>query len=59
LFSLIGTGALIWGLVVSNAAVTVLAMLLVIVAKTWFVDRMVWLFDDMKDTKPEYRSWLY
>ena len=37
----------------------ILAMLLVIAAKTWFVDRMVWLFDDMKDTRPEYRSWLY
>jgi hypothetical protein len=59
LFSAAGTLALIWGLVVLNAPVTVLAMLLVIVAKTWFVDRMVWLFDDMKDTRPEYRSWLY
>lgn len=58
-FSAAGALALIWGLVVFDAPVTVLAMLLVIAAKTWFVDRMVWLFDDMKDTKPEYRSWLY
>ena len=54
-----GTVALAWGLFVLDPGVTILAMLLVIVAKTWFVDRMVWLFEDMKDTKPEYRSWLY
>lgn len=58
-FSGIGTMALFWGLIGLDVAVTLLAMLLVIVAKTWFIDRMVWLFDDMKDTKPEYRSWLY
>lgn len=58
-FSAVGAVALIWGLVMLDAPVTVLAMLLVIAAKTWFVDRMVWLFDDMKDTRPEYRSWLY
>jgi hypothetical protein len=27
-------------------------------AKMWFVDRMVWLYEDMKDHSPEYRSWL-
>ena len=26
--------------------------------KMWFCDRMVWLYEDMKDTNPEYRSWL-
>jgi hypothetical protein len=58
-FAVAGTLALAWGLFVLDPGVTILAMLLVIVAKTWFVDRMVWLFEDMKDTKPEYRSWLY
>jgi Family of unknown function (DUF6653) len=27
-------------------------------AKIWFCDRMVWLYEDMKDTRPEYSSWL-
>ena len=27
-------------------------------AKMWFVDRMVWLYEDMKDRSPEYRGWL-
>lgn len=27
------------------------------VAKLWFCDRMVWLWDDMKDSNPQYRAW--
>ena len=26
--------------------------------KLWFCDRMVWLYEDMKDRYPPYRSWL-
>jgi hypothetical protein len=58
-FSAVGTLALLWGLYALDLAAVLLAMLLVIAAKTWFVDRMVWLFEDMKDERPEYRSWLY
>ena len=32
---------------------------LIYLGKMWFLDRMVWLYEDMKDTTPEYRSWLY
>lgn len=24
-----------------------------------FIDRMLWLYEDMKGTSPEYRAWLY
>ena len=27
--------------------------------KSWFLDRMVWLYEDMKEAQPEYRKWLY
>ena len=27
-------------------------------SKLWFVDRMVWLFEDMKDSDPRYRGWI-
>lgn len=50
---------MVWGLVRRDATLTLLSMALVMLAKTWFVDRMVWLFEDMKDSNPEYRSWLY
>ena len=26
--------------------------------KIWFLDRMVWLYQDMMDKDPIYRSWL-
>ncbi|ADK86401.1 conserved hypothetical protein [Desulfarculus baarsii DSM 2075] len=32
---------------------------LAVAAKMWFVDRMVWLFEDMKDKNAAYRAWLY
>ena len=28
------------------------------VGKMWFCDRMVWLYEDMKNTDPEYSGWL-
>ncbi len=31
--------------------------LLSITCKLWFVDRMVWIYENMKDATPEYRSW--
>jgi hypothetical protein len=34
-------------------------MAVIMLGKLWFVDRMVWLYEDMKDATPEYRSWLY
>ncbi|NJM71476.1 MAG: hypothetical protein HC862_15300 [Scytonema sp. RU_4_4] len=27
---------------------------LVLLSKLWFIDRMVWLYEDMKDANPEY-----
>jgi len=30
----------------------------VFLCKLWFIDRMVWLFEDMKDRVPEYAAWL-
>jgi hypothetical protein len=28
------------------------------ITKAWFVDRMVWLYLDLKDSNPRYQSWL-
>lgn len=46
------------GAAANNLALTVGAGSLSWLAKMWFVDRMVWLYEDMKDQQPEYRSWL-
>ena len=38
---------------------TIFGVALTALGKLWFVDRMVWLYEDMKDARPEYRAWLY
>lgn len=50
---------LAYGLIVLDAPATLLGTALAFLGKMWFVDRMVWLFEDMKDADPAYRSWLY
>lgn len=50
---------LIWGLSTLNVWPTLLGVALVYLGKLWFIDRMVWLYEDMKDVEPEYKSWLY
>lgn len=49
----------IWGLVTFNVWSTLLGNVVVYLGKLWFIDRMVWLYEDMKNTNAEYRSWLY
>lgn len=31
---------------------------LVYLGKMWFVDRMAWLYEDMKNAHPEYAAWM-
>lgn len=54
----LGMPIFIYGLYSLNIWALVLGNLWVMVFKAWFVDRMVWLYSDMKETKPEYLSWL-
>lgn len=50
---------LAYGLITYEPMVTCLSLALVIAGKLWFLDRMVWLYEDMKDSDPEFTSWLY
>ncbi|MBW4619352.1 MAG: hypothetical protein KME17_08335 [Cyanosarcina radialis HA8281-LM2] len=50
---------LVWGLVALNVWSTLLGTVIIYLGKLWFIDRMVWLYQDMKDANPEYQSWLY
>ena len=50
---------LIFGLVMTHIASTVVGLIVVVLGKSWFLDRMVWLFEDMAETHPEYSEWLY
>ncbi len=59
LISGLGLPFLIWGLVAFHFWSVLLGVCLVNLGKFWFLDRMVWLYEDMKDATPEYGSWLY
>jgi hypothetical protein len=54
-----GTGMLfvIWGAVQLSIWPTLFGAMLVYAGKLWFLDRMVWLYEDMKDATPEYKAW--
>ena len=47
------------GAATGSAALTLAGGSVSWMAKMWFADRMVWLYADMIDASPEYRSWLY
>ncbi len=53
-----GMPILIYGLIALNPWAIILGNFVVILPKVWFVDRMNWIYEDMKDTQPEFSSWL-
>ena len=57
--SVVNLAALIWGLVQSDAVLTIISTINVLVTKSWFNDRMVWLFSERVRGNAEYQSWLY
>lgn len=56
--SAVGIIPLVWGLWSLDVTMTLLGLVMVVLPKVWFVDRMVWLYEDMKDADPTYASWL-
>ena len=54
-----GLPLLVWGLYALKTWPVILGLVLVIVGKLWFLDRMVWIFEDMKEKSEEYQSWEY
>jgi hypothetical protein len=55
----IGGVILVWGLVAFDPWPTALGTAFAYLGKLWYVDRMVWLYEDMKGAVPEYCTWLY
>jgi hypothetical protein len=58
IFNLIGFAMVIWALVILDVWLVLLGSAFLYFAKLWYVDRMVWLFEDMKHL-PEFEKWLY
>ncbi|MGQ4877239.1 DUF6653 family protein [Billgrantia sp. LNSP4103-1] len=55
----LGVPFLAWGLYHLEFWPTLLGSVLVYAGKLWFLDRMVWLYQDMLEHHPEYSRWLY
>lgn len=53
----IGMLFVFWGVLVFDLWPTFFGMALVYSGKLWFLDRMAWLWEDMKDANDEYRNW--
>lgn len=54
-----GVPFLAWGLYDLQPWPTLLGAVLIYAGKLWFLDRMVWLYQDMLVDHPGYRRWLY
>ncbi len=56
--SVLGLAPLAWGLWSLDPWATALGLAITVGAKLWFLDRMVWLYDDMAARHLTYASWL-
>lgn len=57
--SSVGMVLAIWATVQYSVWAAILGIALAYLGKSWFLDRMVWLYEDMKDANEKYRSWDY
>ena len=56
--SSIGMLLSIWSIVKLSIWPAILGVSLAYLGKSWYLDRMVWLYEDMKHI-PKYKKWLY
>jgi len=47
----------VWGVVALELWPTIFGTAVLYFGNLWHFDRMVWLFEDMKDATPEYKQW--
>jgi len=57
-FTAFGLPLYVYGLYNFHLWTTVLGLLIIVGGKLWFLDRMVWLFEDLKNQET-YKDWLY
>lgn len=55
--SVAGLAVSMIGLITGNFPVAVLGWAIMMLGKFWFIDRMVWLYEDMREANPEYARW--
>ncbi|MFS1492488.1 DUF6653 family protein [Vibrio splendidus] len=52
-----GLPILFYGLYLNDLWLIAFGNFWILVLKLWFLDRMVWLYDDMKVSHSEFRAW--
>lgn len=57
--SSVGMLIAIWATIYYSIWGAILGVALAYLGKSWFLDRMVWLYEDMKHTHEEYGRWEY
>lgn len=57
LISFSGMCLAVWAIVTYSAWGAILGVALAYLGKSWYLDRMVWLYEDMKETNEQYKSW--
>lgn len=57
--ALVGVLFVTWGLIALAPWPTLFGLCVTYAGKFWFLDRMVWLYKDMRSADPTYQSWLY
>lgn len=55
----LGVPFVVWGVYRLALWPTLFGSVLIYAGKLWLLDRMVWLYEDMKGQRPDYRRWLY
>lgn len=55
--SAVGAVPAIIGFVLADFWMALGGFTVAVLAKIWFIDRCVWLYERMKDATPEYRAW--
>ena len=53
-----GLVPLVWGLWMLDLWPVLLGLVITVTGKLWQMDRMVWIYEDMKAQVPEYAEWL-
>ncbi len=57
--SSIGLILAIWSTIYYSVWGAISGIVLAYIGKSWFLDRMVWLYEDMKETNETYKNWEY
>jgi hypothetical protein len=59
IISSIGMLLTIWATIYYSVWGAIMGVTLAYIGKSWYLDRMVWLYEDMKNANEEYKSWDY